>query len=437
MRKRFILAILVLLLAALACTNDVIVVTVTGEPMDTLAPEPTASATAIPVTSVPTLDATPIETPAATATIGPIPTPTQIVGPGSVFVPPDAADMFSNGGFEPPYPDAVHDGLTVYPHMVAFGWHPWFGAFGYLDYEDNFPAPYAGTKNPDGLVMGRPEYKPDIYRVFSGANSQQWFCYLRACLAGVFQVVNTTPGDVCVVDAWVQSWSATDDRGHLADGSYGERYTSDQYTQDQRDNSVWLIRVDTEGGLDAFRDGLLETRFEQDGHPIDTYDQWTHVTSDQFQVTGPRTTVFIGNLRLWPIAHNDNYLDVARMRCVGTNGDYTPSPPDPTMPPDPAEPERRFDPLVQDVSGTYASYNSQYTRLDHSTSAQAVGGLVAFEPATYYAIFNAPSGDRWLCLDEGRAWWAHEIDPTLWYLHCREWAALRIGNAVFGTILGE
>ena len=166
------------------------------------------------------------------------------------------------------------------------------------------PAPRQGSGNPSDLMMGRPEYKPTdlATRVNSGDTAQQWFCFYRTCNAGVYQTVDTIPGALCEAGAYVQSWSTSS-------GSP----TSDLDTYDQRINSNWYIIVDPSGGTNAFANGLLESRVF--GYDDGIYDQYVKI-GFTFTATGTKTTVFFGNLRIWPISNNDNYIDDAYVRCV-------------------------------------------------------------------------------------------------------------------------
>ena len=157
--------------------------------------------------------------------------------------------------------------------------------------------------------MGRPEYKPtDIdNRVYSGTTAQQWFCFYRTCQAGVYQTFSTTPGQICEVGAYVQTWSAPTEYG-----SDGQPNTSDVATEDGRANSQWFIKVDLEGGTYAFADTVRVSRMftYDDGH----FDKYARI-SFTFYATGHQTTVFFENLRLWPFAHNDSYIDDAYAYC--------------------------------------------------------------------------------------------------------------------------
>jgi hypothetical protein len=241
----------------------------------------------VPTTAVPT-------TPPTTVAPGEE-SPTPIVP--VVTVPADRPNLFANPDFEGAARSVTFSEVNVLP-----SWEPFYCDQPYT--AEKCPALRQGTGNPEGLVMGRPDYKPtDLpHRVHGGDTAQQWFCFFRACRAGVFQTVATTPGATCETGAYVQSWSAN-----------GTGYTSDLLTQDQRANSTWFVRVDLGGNTNAFADGVQISRGFGYGDGI--YDQYVLI-SYTFTATGSRTTVFFENLRLWPIANNDNYIDDAYIRCT-------------------------------------------------------------------------------------------------------------------------
>jgi hypothetical protein len=248
--------------------------------------------------------ATPNATPLATvtATQGQS-TPTQIAvatsTPAPTINPTTAPNLLKNGGFEPPFVNRQHaDGNY---HIIADFWT------GY--YCDGCAALRQGTgagTNPQGLTMGRPEYKPASAggqagkEWKSGVSGQQWFCFFRSCRAGVLQTVTVPPGADCEVRAWVRSWS-----------NYDNDPLSELDTQDDRDNSQWVIRVDPTGGtIWNAAHVLVSQNFGG------SYDTWSEIRySFAVAKDSTRVTVFFENLRLWPIANNDSYADGASLRC--------------------------------------------------------------------------------------------------------------------------
>jgi hypothetical protein len=224
-----------------------------------------------------------------------------------------SGNRFKNPSFEGVTRPVIFGEVNVFD-----GWDPLYCDKPYAP--TSCPAERQGAGNPFGLFMGRPEYKPtDVAnRVHSGRTAQQLFCFWRTCRAGVQQTIETAPGETCQVSVWVQSWSA-----ESAIGTDGVEFHSETATKDQRDNSTWVIRVDPNGGTYAFGSGLLSSRVYgfQDGH----YDKWAQIRYE-FVATGPKTTIFFENLRLWPVAHNDSYIDDASVICAGAPATATPTP---------------------------------------------------------------------------------------------------------------
>jgi hypothetical protein len=153
--------------------------------------------------------------------------------------------------------------------------------------------------------MGRPAYDKTTTagRIHGGAAAQAWTCPYYSCRAGIYQMVDTTPGATCEAGAYVQSWSNND----------ATSFTSQLLTLDDRANSAWSIRIDGKGGAEAFEDGLTTSRsFSYDDG---VYDKFVLI-STTFQVTTTEVTVFFEDLRLWGYANNASFIDDAYLRCT-------------------------------------------------------------------------------------------------------------------------
>jgi len=275
--------------------------TITLSPTSISTPRlPTATLTSGSPAVVPTRTAVPTSTPSPTLT------PANIV-------PESATNRLLNPDFEGRTRAVRFGEVNVFEEWLPF-------------YCDNItvpggcPALRIGTGNPPGLMMGRPEYKPTNVsnRVYSGATAQQWFCFSRPCRAGVYQTFNTTPGAICEVGAYIQSWSTND--------STASGWRSQLTTQDERDNSTWQILVDPNGGANPFASGVLGSATfgytyeptanynrNHGGHGV--YDQYVPI-SYTFIAAGTRATVFFQDTRLWPVENNDSYIDDAWARCT-------------------------------------------------------------------------------------------------------------------------
>lgn len=281
----------------------------TATPTATLTATPTATHTTTPSpTWTPT--STPTETPADTPTPAPTKTapPTKTPSTAGPVTPDVAGNRLRNPSFEGNVRPVLFGEVNVHEE-----WEPFYCDQPYTPHKCPAPLPCAPgqTKgcNPPDLLMGRPEYKSSNVdnRVHSGATAQQWFCMYRTCQAGVYQTFPTTPGRVCEVGAYVQTWSAPTEYG-----SDGNLYTSDVATADGRANSKWFIKVDPSGGTYAFADHVLSSRAftYDDGH----FDKYVKIRFT-FTATGNQATVFFENYRLWPFTHNDSYIDDVYAYC--------------------------------------------------------------------------------------------------------------------------
>jgi hypothetical protein len=228
-------------------------------------------------------------------------------------VPASAPNRLANPGFEGRVRAVRFGEVNVFE-----SWWPFY--CDNITVPGGCPALRIGSGNPPGLMMGRPEYKPTNVgnRVHGGATAQQWFCFFRTCRAGVYQTFDTTPGALCEVGAYVQSWST----GNADITGWRSQLT----TADDRANSTWQIIVDPNGGTNPFGGGLLTSgTFGYDYEPSTgynrahggqgVYDQYVPI-SFTFMATGQRATVFFQDTRLWPVPNNDSYIDDAWARCT-------------------------------------------------------------------------------------------------------------------------
>ena len=218
-------------------------------------------------------------------------------------------NLVSNPGFEGAY--VLRNGGPVAEQWLNFYCDP----------------PYTPSKclaprqeNQPGLEMGLAEWKPSkvASRVHSGAYAQQWFGAARVVDGGILQTVDTVPGANCTLGAWVQTWSSNGEQGRVYWNGYYNRweytaayYQSDIATEDDRANSVFLLGYAAGENVYAYGPGVNWTSYGYDaGH----YDKYVYI-STPFVATSTRTTVYIRNTRLWPVGHNDSYVDDVQVRC--------------------------------------------------------------------------------------------------------------------------
>lgn len=249
------------------------------------------------------------------------PTPNVIVITATPLPPPDSQTQETLPDVEPsPLPtvdetlpsldNRLHNpGFEGQTHTVEFGevnivdwWEPFYCEIPYTDES----CLQRGEGNAGGDLMSRPTFQattaPGLKR--SGDSAQMWTCNYQSCWGGVYQTFPTTPGEVCEVGVWVQSWSA-------ADPAATERHSTLENGSD-RSNSTWRIRVDPTGGTYAWDSQVIASR--SFGYEDGIYDAYALI-SLTFAATGDRATVFLENFRLWPFPHNENIIDDAYAYC--------------------------------------------------------------------------------------------------------------------------
>lgn len=345
-RKHVLVVTLVLLLGSIACgtvtsipsaennpsgeegTPRIIVATFTPSGLETNTPTvvptlfipPTVTRTLIPtatqIVDEPRRDPnepspTPSPIPFSEVERDPSPTPTSMPqtdddddeGSPSDTTVTDGDNLFDNPGFE-----GSTRTVTFGEILVFNSWEPWYCDPPFTEERCDNPVPCEEGEtegcNPPEVKMRRPEYKVATAnnRVHGGNTAQQWFCFFGTCQAGVYQTIDTREGEQCTVGAHIQSWSNFD----------GDPESDNLDDPDGRANSQWKIRVDVDGGTDPFDGDFEESRtftFE-DGH----YDKYIQVSLN-FTAEGNRATVYFENLRLFPIANNDSYIDDAFAYC--------------------------------------------------------------------------------------------------------------------------
>jgi len=277
----------------------------------TTAPSPTATAAPTATPTV-TLDSTATALPASPTAPANTPTPprataTATTPPPSTSIPTSGTNLFVN----PTFTGRVVN--HTYPEInVREGWQPYYCAEPHTP--EPCPAEWGGSKNPPDLVMGRPEYKP-----VSGG--QSWFCFMRTCDAGIYQVVDTLPGHYYWVSFTAQLWSEDGKNpdgqeshskgwwGTLPDGSgwvFGPDYSSDLAGADDLINARLYIAIDLRGTTFGFAEHLVYS--SEFGYWKGCYrlvgDEWCTVEM-AFVANSYVTTIFLGARFAFPFAHND------------------------------------------------------------------------------------------------------------------------------------
>jgi hypothetical protein len=290
---------------------------------------PSGSASATPTSPVPLGSSTPTTRPTNTAV------PTATVKPTDAPVPtvtatpvPSTDNLFINPGFEG---GAIiftwPDGLRLPEVATVLGWKPFFCDFPYKD--KPCPAMFQGTKNPNNLLMGRPEMRNTtvVNRVRSGTGAQYAFCQFRTCKGGVYQTVQTVPGQICTASVYIQSWSRADwDNKLPIEVNLKSEFPND----DGYSNSLWRIAVDPYGGVNIDSTNVVKSSWYSipksitsiNGESVvylDHYDKYAQMTYT-FTAKGSFATIYFENLRLFPFTFNDSAWDDASIVCSGGNG---------------------------------------------------------------------------------------------------------------------
>jgi len=176
--------------------------------------------------------------------------------------------------------------------------------------------------------MHRPEYKPEMVgvgrgRVHSGTYAQKLFTTYSAHNGGVLQeVYDVTPGNWYRFSFWAYQWSSREDNPDVS----------------VKDGKCSVI-----AGINPWGDTNALYRTTIWGQEaLQVYDQWVRVEVVA-QAWSPKIVVIAGQSCIWPVEHNDGYLDDAFLELanVGTVPTPVPQPthtPYPTYTPEPTQP---------------------------------------------------------------------------------------------------
>ena len=361
-------------------------------------PAPTPSSAPTQTALSPSATAT--ATPARTATPGPSPThttPTPTAVPLASLptptpfppAPSGLENRLSNPGFEGDAHPVILDEV-----QVVDGWEPFYCAEPYMDEKCRTRASAAGGNYSS--FMGRPDFAPttEAGRVHGGNSAMHWWCGYEACQGGVSQTFETTPGEICEVGAWVQSWSAPTGEGQDSAGNPTGPNTSKLAAQSDRDNSTWRIRVDPGGGDYPWAGSVLTGG--PYGYEAGIYDQYALIAYS-FVATSDRATVFFENLRLWPFEHNENFLDDAYAVCWTPDGPVT-------------GPQVQFPPSAEPPQVSVGSFTTQA-----HDSGQSGGDVVRVgdEFWMYYTIRDGTYRIGLATSDDGLSWTPVGDDGTV------------------------
>ncbi len=204
-------------------------------------------------------------------------------------------NLLLNPGFELSFRNV--DGVGEL--TVAESWWPWYVEGGASE-----------SKNP----FRRPEYKPEVPnvgrgRIKEGLKGQKQFTTYGAQYAGIYQVVNVTPGSWYQMMAWGYAWSTGEDNPDVSpppNGKLSMKVGINPWgrTDPPHRTTVWGREI------------------------MDKYNAW-YAVSVVAQAWSEKVTAILGCIAEHPIKHNDIYWDSAAFFLLGSS--VTPPPePEPT-----------------------------------------------------------------------------------------------------------
>lgn len=190
-------------------------------------------------------------------------------------------DSFDQGAFAP------WQGLGSV--MVAPGWTPWWT-----------PA----VSGDPAWKLATPEFKeaksPFDNRVHSGASAQQWFTADKTHSGGIFQRVAVPVGALLRLSVWAQVWST---KGN--DPTSGSQ-------ENGRENGHLEVRLglDLSGGTNPWAESVIWSDWAA------CYDFWRKLEME-WVAHAVYVTVFIQSECMYPVSHNDVYVDDVALEVVG------------------------------------------------------------------------------------------------------------------------
>lgn len=214
----------------------------------------------------------------------------------------ETTNLLINGGFESPYAkQCCHTSPEFPPNtlidevQVAHGWSGWWvepDSAPHLPSRCDIPNP----PNPC-YAFHRPEWReaaPYSNRIHSGGNAQKYFTFYSVHQSGMFQrVTGITPGQRLRFTIYMQGW-ATDSNDLTSSG---------QLSMNMK------VGIDPTGGTNPFAATVVW------GQTYDTYDVWGEYSVEAVAI-GDAVTVFTHSYPVYPLQHNDIYLDDASLIVV-------------------------------------------------------------------------------------------------------------------------
>lgn len=216
----------------------------------------------------------------------------------------DGPNLLLNPGFESPYvKQCCHTEQTYFPGtpidevQVANGWFGWWQP---ADLDPEHPGSCHDKPAPC-IAWHRPEWREAncgavcANRIRTGNNAQKYFTFWSVHDAGMYQQVSgIRPGALLRFSVYMQGWSTN--------AAYG--------LSDKAQSMNMRVGIDPTGGANGFSPNIIWSA------PNDVYDTWGLYVIEAV-ARSSTVTVFTRSRPVYPVQHNDVYIDDASLVVVG------------------------------------------------------------------------------------------------------------------------
>jgi hypothetical protein len=229
--------------------------------------------------------------------------------PNPIVVVP--GNLLTNPSFEPPYNKQCCHTEPNFPAnqlvdevQVPFGWSGWWRQPSFPDFPPRCDDALAPQTNC--VAFHRPEWRDaaagggafNVFanRIHSGLNAEKYFTFYSVHEAGMFQQVTSgvAPGQRLRFTVYMQAWSTNDN----------SLTSSGQQTMNLK------VGIDPFGGTDAFSPNIVWSA------PGDSYDVYSQFAIEAVAQSN-KVTVFTYSRPIYPLQHDDVYVDDAALVVVG------------------------------------------------------------------------------------------------------------------------
>jgi len=158
----------------------------------------------------------------------------------------------------------------------------------------------------------------DPRRVHSGSGAFMWFWFYRKGIAGLWKVLDITPGQIVKVSAWAHAWSNGYAGGPANDDPFWSEWAGRKVVaiaeqdipalngdaqNDAAGNILFDVGIDPTGGTDPRSDKIVWST----AYAI--YNGYCQQLVTEATAQSNKVTVFLRSRVKWPFKHNDCYWD--------------------------------------------------------------------------------------------------------------------------------